>query len=156
MRFIIGKPTIKLYFERWYPFLGTSILCLILFYFRNKSIVISMSDALYDSTFLTAILTALSIIFGFLLTSLATIYNSESKPVQALKDAGRFKELIAYNKTAVKWIFFSVILTSIFLLSFKIENTIPYYEYFGSLWVYTTIYAMFLSYRFLGIFYALI
>lgn len=150
------SPRVKLYFERWYPFLGTSILCSILVCFRNKTIIVSISDALYDSAFLTAILTALSIIFGFLLTSLATIYNSDSKPVQALKDAGRFKELISYNKTAVKWIFFSVIFTSIFLLSFKIENSIPYYEYFVSLWVYITIYAMFLSYRFLGIFYALI
>lgn len=145
-----------LFWERLYPFLCTLVICVILYVCQDYKLVRLIYNSLFDATFLTAILTALSIVFGFLLTSFSTIYNSESVPVKTIKQSKRFPELVAYNKVAVRWIFYSVILSSIFLLSYKLDATIFYYDYFVAVWVYSTIYSVFLSFRFLDLFYALI
>lgn len=147
---------ISLLVEKRYPFFCTLAICVILYCLRDTLIVKSLYKFLFDATFLTAILTALSIVFGFLLTSFATIYNSESNPVKAIKEANRFDEVVKYNRQAVRWIFCSVILTSLFLLSYKLDASVLYYDYFVAIWTYSTIYSVFLSFRFLDIFYVLI
>lgn len=147
---------ILLWLERYYPFLSTMVICVLLYVFRSTSAISNLYMSVYNDTFLTAILTALSIIFGFLLTALTTIYQSTSQSIKEVKQAGRFDELISYNKKAVKWVFFSVVLTAIFLLSFQLESKIPRYDYFVGIWIYVTIYSTFLSYRFLDIFYILL
>jgi hypothetical protein len=63
---------------------------------------------------------------------------------------------LRYNKKAVKWVFFSVVFTAVFLLSFKLDSKIPHYDYFVGVWLYITVYSTFLSYRFLDIFYVLL
>lgn len=146
----------KLVIERYYPLLSTIVLCFILLWKRELSVLRTLYASLFDSTFLTAVLTSLSIIFGFLLTSFSTIYTSKSDAVMAMRREKRFSELVSYNKQAVLWTFCSVILTSIFLLSFQLEYNTPYYDYFVAFWVFCIIFAILLSFRFLNLFYLLI
>lgn len=147
---------LNLFFERSYPLLFTLLISLLLYTCRDSNVIKLVYDSLFDATFLTAILTALSIVFGFLLTSFGTIYGSESAAVKAIKKFKRFPELVSYNKVAVHWVFFSVILTSLFLLSYKLDPAIPHYDYFVAVWVCSTIYSVLLSFRFLDLFYVLI
>lgn len=118
---------ISLWVEKYYPLLFTIVICVLLYVFRSMPVINYLYISVYDDTFLTAILTALSIIFGFLLTALTTLYQSPSRAVKEIKQVGRFDELISYNKKAVKWVFFSVVFTAVFLLSFKLDSKIPHY-----------------------------
>lgn len=113
---------ISLWVEKYYPLLFTIVICVLLYVFRSMPVINYLYISVYDDTFLTAILTALSIIFGFLLTALTTLYQSPSRAVKEIKQVGRFDELISYNKKAVKWVFFSVVFTAVFLLSFKLDS----------------------------------
>ena len=147
---------ISLWVEKYYPLLFTIVICVLLYVFRSMPVINYLYISVYDDTFLTAILTALSIIFGFLLTALTTLYQSPSRAVKEIKQVGRFDELISYNKKAVKWVFFSVVFTAVFLLSFKLDSKKQHYDFFVGVWLYITVYSTFLSYRFLDIFYVLL
>lgn len=150
------KKKYKLYIERYYPFGLTLSICILLYAFRNCEVISLLYKSVFDSTFLSAILTSLSIVFGFLLTLFGIIYTSNSATIVALKTSNRFDELINYNKTSVLWTFISVVLTSIFLMSFSIENQILYYDYFVAFWVYSTIFSLITSFRFLDLFFVLV
>lgn len=91
------------YIEKYYPLIGAILLCLALYLFRTNKCIQYLYIGLYNDTFLTTILAAVSIIFGFLLTAFSMICQSNSKPVQALHKLQRFNELINYNKVSVKW-----------------------------------------------------
>lgn len=56
------------------------------------------------------------------------------------------------HKTAVIYSFLSVILTCVFLLTLEIQ--IPYYNIFVAIWIFVMNMVIFLSYRFLNIFYS--
>lgn len=105
---------ISLWVEKYYPLLFTIVICVLLYVFRSMPVINYLYISVYDDTFLTAILTALSIIFGFLLTALTTLYQSPSRAVKEIKQVGRFDELISYNKKAVKWVFFRLYLLPFF------------------------------------------
>lgn len=132
------------------------IICFLLYYYRNNAIVQNIYAGVFSDEFLTAILTAASIVFGFLLTAITIIYQSESPIIVELKRAGRFQELINFNKTAVKWTFYLVIITSIFLMTYERAHSIPYYDHFVGLWVYMVFYTCLTSIRFLKIFYLIL
>lgn len=85
---------ISLWVEKYYPLLFTIVICVLLYVFRSMPVINYLYISVYDDTFLTAILTALSIIFGFLLTALTTLYQSPSRAVKEIKQVGRFDELI--------------------------------------------------------------
>lgn len=72
---------ISLWVEKYYPLLFTIVICVLLYVFRSMPVINYLYISVYDDTFLTAILTALSIIFGFLLTALTTLYQSPSRAV---------------------------------------------------------------------------
>lgn len=147
---------VSLYIERFYPFVCTLIICSALYFCRNYNMIRLLYSSIFDSTFLTTILTALSIVFGFLLTAFSTMYSSNSTSITLIKKARRFEEIIFYNKITVIWMFVSVVLTSLFLMTYNLEAQIPHYDYFVAFWVYSTIYSVILSYRFLNLFYILI
>lgn len=142
--------------EKIYPMFLSIIICFLLYYYRNNTIVQNIYAGVFSDEFLTAILTAASIVFGFLLTAITIIYQSESPIIVELKRAGRFQELINFNKTAVKWTFYLVITTSIFLMTYEYAHSIPYYFHFVGLWVYMAFYTCLTSIRFLKIFYLIL
>ena len=144
------------YIERFYPALLSVLVCCLLYKYQNNPIVQKIYAGIFNESFLTAILTVASIVFGFLLTAITIIYQSETHILTEIKRAGRFKELINFNKTAVKWTFYLVITTSIFLMTYERANSIPYYHCFTGLWVYMAFYACLTSIRFLNIFYLIL
>lgn len=147
---------VSYYIEKYYPLISAILLCLALYLFRTNKCIQYLYIGLYNDTFLTTILAAVSIIFGFLLTAFSMICQSNSKPVQALHKLQRFNELINYNKVSVKWMFYNIILTAIFLLSHHNESIFIHYDWFVAFWIYSIIYSSLLSYRFLNLFYKLI
>lgn len=144
------------YLEKVYPMLFSVGICMLLYINRNNSIIKDFYAAIFDKDFLTAVLTVASIVFGFLLTAITIIYQSESPVIVELKRAGRFHELIDYNKTAVKCTFYLVLSTSILLMTFMYADTVPYYHCFVGLWVYMAFYACLTNIRFLNIFYSIL
>ena len=118
------------YIEKYYPLISTILLCLALYLLRTNKLIRHLYVGLYNDTFLTTILSAVSIIFGFLLTAFSIICQSNSKPVKALHELQRFNELINYNKVSVKWMFYNIILTAIFLLSHHNESIFIHYDWF--------------------------
>lgn len=147
---------ISYYIEKYYPSIGAASICIVLYLLRENNFIRFLYIGLYDDTFLTAILAAISIIFGFLLTAFSIICQSNSTPINELHSSNRFSELVTYNKQAVKGMFYNIILTSIFLLTHDKENDFVRYDYFVAIWIYFIIYSSLLSYRFLNIFYKLV
>lgn len=146
----------KLIIERFWPFVTSLLICIVLFIFKDNYYIKMLYQSIYNDVFLTAILTSLSIIFGFILTSFTLIYSSNSNAILALKESDRFQELIDYNKIAVYWLLIATILTSLLLLSFHLKNTIPHYDYFVGFWSFSILFSVCLSIRFLSIFYLLL
>lgn len=144
------------YIEKYYPSIGAAGICGALYLLRENRCIQFLYTGLYDDTFLTAILAAISIIFGFLLTAFSILCQSNSRPVNELHLLDRFSELVIYNKKAVKCMFYNIILTSIFLLTHDKESDFVRYDFFVAIWIYFIIYSSLLSYRFLNIFYKLI
>ena len=144
------------YKEKFYPIVLSIGICIAILILRENKIIRTLYSGFFNDTFLTTVLTAVSIIFGFLLTAFSVIYQSDSKVVAELRKANRFKEFVSYNKTAVIWLFINIILTSLFLLTYSNRNTFNYYDYFVFTWGFSVIYSSILSYRFLCIFYKLI
>lgn len=147
---------IKLYisnkWEKLYPLLFSSMICLLLYFFKDNEIIDKCYYKCFDKTFISALVTAKSIVFGFLLTTMVTLMQLNNSAIKNLIDTNRFPELIQYNKTAVIYSFLSVILTCVFLLTLEIQ--IPYYNIFVAIWIFVMNMVIFLSYRFLNIFYS--
>lgn len=148
------QQKIKLFYERYYPFIITAIVVLLLFFFNDTEIVEKLYHAAHDTTFLTAIITAESIFFGFLLTTLSSLLQSKSKAIQLIIEHGRFPELVKYNKSAVCFSFLSVVFTSLFLLTRNFSYC--FYGFFILIWATIVIDSFILCYRFLRLFYKLI
>ena len=95
-----------------------------------------------------------SIIFGFLLAVLALTVQSNSISIRELRKSNRFNELIVYNKHAVICAFWTIILTTILLLVGEyLEGYVCII--FKYIWGGFSILNLFLTYRFLDIFYVL-
>ena len=64
---------IKLYisnkWEKLYPLLFSSMICLLLYFFKDNEIIDKCYYKCFDKTFISALVTAESIVFGFLLVS---------------------------------------------------------------------------------------
>lgn len=154
-----NKPSNKnqacLIFERCWPYLACFVISAFLYSYESTPYIQRMFESINNTVFLTAMLTSLSIIFGFLLTAFTSILQSASEPIKLLREYGRFKELVQYNKEAVICIFISVIMTSLFLLINDTSSNCIF-NAFKSCWIISILLSTFLSYRFLYIFYKLI
>ena len=72
---------IKLYisnkWEKLYPLLFSSMICLLLYFFKDNEIIDKCYYKCFDKTFISALVTAESIVFGFLLTTMVTLVNTQ-------------------------------------------------------------------------------
>jgi hypothetical protein len=99
------------------------------------------------------------ILFGFLLTVLTLLIQTNSAVIKQLKNGGRFKDLISYNKEAV---FCSVLLFSYsFLLLIYAEYIVVYTSFFVDKIAYGLFASIVLitvlkTYKFTKIFYKII
>lgn len=144
------------FYEKYHPIFIATLTSIVFYWQKDTLLIKKLYAAICDCDFLTAILTVSSIIFGFLLTAFTLIYQSDSFVIKELKKINRFTELISYNKVAVKWAFYQVVLTSLLLLISDDYMKIPYHECAVSFWIFATIYTCLLSIRFLNIFYLII
>lgn len=149
------KNKLWLILERYYPFALTVIVCTCLYFSQNNWFVHEMFQAIEDDTFLTTIIAALSIAWGFLLNAFTLLLQSNSKAIMMIHSLKRFPELVNYNKVAVYYVFATTILTSILLLLVKSEHISPH-SILKSVWTFLVILCIFLCYRFLRLFYKLI
>ena len=156
----------RIVWEKGYPYILTVILLVGISIFscidflgdlrtENGVLIINAINLkLFSDSFLNCVLTVESIIFGFLLAVLALTVQSNSISIRELRKSNRFNELIVYNKHAVICAFWTIILTTILLLVGEyLEGyvcTILKY-----IWGGFSILNLFLTYRFLDIFYVL-
>lgn len=92
---------IKLYisnkWEKLYPLLFSSMICLLLYFFKDNEIIDKCYYKCFDKTFISALVTAESIVFGFLLTTMVTLMQLNNSAIKNLIDTNRFPELIQYR-----------------------------------------------------------
>lgn len=74
--------------------------------FKDNEIIDKCYYKCFDKTFISALVTAESIVFGFLLTTMVTLMQLNNSAIKNLIDTNRFPELIQYNKTAVIYSFY--------------------------------------------------
>lgn len=144
---------VRLHIEKHFSFYFTMLTCIVLWLCRNCSILIYLfNNRLSDKDFLAALLTLSSIIFGFLLTTIIFLLQSESKSICIIKKLNRVNDLIKYNKKAVYSSFVTVVFTTIIMLLGDRYNI----DWLKSVWIYTTIYSAISSAQFLQLFFKLI
>lgn len=160
------KSKRRMIWERGYPYILTVVLLGGIFIFscidfltdlktENGVLIINAINLkLFSDNFLNCVLTVESIIFGFLLAVLALTLQSNSISIQELRSSNRFNELIVYNKHAVICAFWTIILTTILLLVGEyLEGWVCIALKY--IWGGFSILNLFLTYRFLDIFYVL-
>lgn len=152
----IGKQC----WEKYYPYLITLFLLAIILWYANSdrvnlTILESTKKNLFSNGFLGSILTIESILLGFLLMVLTLTLQSNNKNMQELRKSKRFNELISYNRNAVIFSFWTIITTTIVMLTYGGLDHIVY-SIFLYVWGGCTLISVIATFRFLDIFYALI
>ena len=150
----MNSPKLNRWVEKVYPYVVTLIICCSLYLMQDRSIVKQMFNGINNETFLTTVITALSIAWGFLLTTFTFLLQSNAKALEYIRQKRRFPELIQYNKIAVYISFLGTVYTLLLLLLYKTIN-ITELDIMKSLWVILVILCTILSYRFLRLFYIL-
>lgn len=144
------------FWERWYPSFIAVILTFIFYFFCNDEV----KTAVFTKEILNTCINISGIIFGFLLTVLALLLQSESKAILLIKQYGRFGQLIQYNKIAVYSAALTLILSFLLLITFDLTITQRFWEIFVEvskyIWVFIVFSLMTKTYRYIDIFYTLI
>lgn len=147
-----GSPFI----ERYYPYLILVVYLILIFIPGIKScIFIYIGNALEIFSYrdlISQVMTVESILFGFLLTVLAITIQTNTSGINHIRAAGRFNDLISFNKHAVYatliTVFFSLI---IYLLPTKTPDPTILFFWFGQ-----TILSFLLSIRYVRLFFLII
>lgn len=151
------KYRFSYYKEKYGAIIYTTIVCIILYFCQDtKFLFYLFNDGITEPDFLSALLTVLSITFGFLLTSFISLSQSSSPSMQLLRSHRRFHELAKYNKAAIYSTLITIILTTILLMLKTEFKDTYYYDCFKSVWSIFAVYTLFTTYRFLSIFYSLV
>lgn len=119
-----------------------------------------VKSVVFTKEIVNTCITISGVLFGFLLTVLALLLQSESKSILLIKEYGRFGELVQYNKIAVysaaSTLMLSFILLVTFDLSFTQEVWMLLFNVLKYLWVFFVFSTMTKTYRYIDIFYTLI
>lgn len=101
---------------------------------------------------ISQIMTVESILFGFLLTVLAITIQTNTSAILNIKKAGRFNDLISYNKQAVYMSFITVSVSLLlYLLPYKNIDLLFFLSLFG-----LTFLSLVLSFRYIRLFFIII
>ncbi len=152
----IKSQKILNFWENYYP-LFISIIITLVFYFGCKSTV---RTKIFSKEIISVTITISGILFGFLLTILALLMQSDNNSMKLIKVYGRFGELIKFNKRAVYSSALSLILSLIFLVVIDTEPIKCFYihlfELFKWLWFFVLVMTILKTFRYVDIFYSLI
>ena len=120
---------IKLYisnkWEKLYPLLFSSMICLLLYFFKDNEIIDKCYYKCFDKTFISALVTAESIVFGFLLTTMVTLMQLNNSAIKNLIDTNRFPELIQEDSGNI--FFFICYLNLCVFINIRNSNTLLQY-----------------------------
>ena len=154
----MAKNTQKIlkYWESYYPVILSAILTMIFFFLCR----IPLKEKVFSKEIISVTINITGILFGFLLTVLALLLQSDSKSLKLIKVYGRFGELIKFNKSAVYASALSLILSLIFLIFIDLKPEkcfyIYLYESFKWFWFFILMTTILKTYRYVDIFYNLI
>jgi hypothetical protein len=151
-----GKKNGSVFFERNYPYLilGVYLILIHLPCVRN-GLLSYLEKAMGFFNYrdlISQIMTVESILFGFLLTVLAITIQTNTTAILHIKKAGRFNELISFNKKAI-YASFITVFVSLFLYllpSKNIDTMLLLY------WLGLTLLSLLLSFRYVHLFFILI
>lgn len=142
--------------EKWYPSLIALFATVCFYIFDTEDI----KKVLFTKEIMNTCITISGILFGFLLTILALLLQSESKAIELIKKYNRFGELIHYNRIAVYSSALSLILSFVLLIIIGLSITKSHWiialDILKVIWLYFTLATMTKTYRYIDIFYTLI
>ena len=145
--------------EKLYPYILTLILLLFIYMLPELNAIDSVTiesikNKLFSNDFLAAIMTVESILLGFLLAVLTLTLQADTPNIKQIKHAGRFHELVAYNRHAVTTSFLAAITSMLVIITYPQPcNAYLFFLYF---WGGCLLLSIFTTCRFFNIFYALI
>lgn len=142
--------------EQIYPSFISIVIVIIL----HMTLKEELLSRIYSEKILSTSITLTGVLFGFLLTVLALLLQSDNKSIALMKDYNRFNELINYNKKAVYSAGLCFILSAIYLIIFDITfiNKVSLFSLclFKVIWLFVLCNTIFKTYRYIDIFYTLI
>lgn len=142
--------------ESYYPIVLSTVITIIFFCFCPDVIAVKV----FTKDIITVTITITGILFGFLLTVLALLMQSDSKSMKLIKVYGRFGELVKFNKRAVYSSALSLLLSLAFLiindLKPEVYLQVCLLEIFKWLWFFVVTATILKTYRYVDIFYNLI
>lgn len=149
------QRTLK-FWESYYPAI-LSVLLTMIFFFLCK---VSIKEKVFSKEIISVVVNIAGILFGFLLTVLALLLQSDSKSLKLIKVYGRFGELIKFNKSAVYSSALSLVLSLIFLIVIDLKPEISFhiylYDFLKWFWFFILMTTLLKTYRYVDIFYNLI
>jgi hypothetical protein len=144
------------WWETWYPwiigFLGAGLMYYL--------VPLALLDQLYNKDILASVLTIAGILFGFLLTMLTFLLQTNNSAMERIKRANRLRDVISYNRSAV---YFAAVLTLVGFILQVLEKTdflsnqpVWSINIIRFLWLGIICMTVTHTYRYLDIFYTLI
>lgn len=143
--------------ENYYPAIISVFITLVFFTLCPDEII----KKVYTKEIINAIITISGILFGFLLTILALLLQSDNKSLRLIKIYGRFGELVLFNKRAVYSAAFALIISLVLLIIIDLNDSkiywiINFMKILKYVWFYSFIATLLKTYRYIDIFYNLI
>jgi hypothetical protein len=142
--------------ERYYPYLILAAYLILIFipavqvllseYIRKALISFAYRDLI------SQVMTIESILFGFLLTVLAITVQTNTSAIIHIKEAGRFNELISFNKQSI---YSSIITVFISLILYLLPTKTPDPTIL-LLWMGLTLLSFLLAFRYVRLFFIII
>lgn len=144
--------TVSYIWEKYSSYVIALIISILCFKFLDLS-KFSKSDILFDKT-----VDFSGIIFGFLITVLTILIQTNNAAISLLKKTNRFKDLLGFNKRVIfisaLLCFYSVLILIFKEYSFYNYNDAP--QYFMTLYIFLFVTLILSTYGFLRIFYQVI
>lgn len=143
------------YWEKYYPMIISIIICIVGGRMQNSEWGKSVNEIIYNGSFVGTIITIEGILFAFLLTVLTLTIQSTSINIEIIKRADRFKELIRYNKKAVFYTLFSVMMSLCVYITILVDDCFMIFIR-NNIWCYLVSYSILSSYRYTSLFFKIV
>jgi len=139
------------YFEKYYPLLVAVLLVLIAYKLNNWR-----NFNLFQKSILDIDITIGAVIFGFLLTMLGILSQTNNQVLEFLKKHDRYKDFIGYNKEAVALSSVTAVYSLAILIILEVNQDCSLSFVLEAFWAGLNISMLLATYRFVSLFYLLI
>lgn len=142
--------------EEVYPYLISTVIVVSIWKFIPNEFI----SKIFLVRIIESVLTISGILFGFLMTVLTLLLQTNTEGIKAIKDANKFENLLNYNKHAVYNTVISMVVSLILLIFIDEEKNISMNKWYnlllGYTWVFIISSMLLNTYRYTRIFYTLI